>query len=388
MAARFFINGGVNNNWSNTANWSATSGGTGGQTVPTATDTVTFDTHSPNCIIDIAANAQSLTCTSYSNTLTFTNTLTVNGNIALGSAMSFAGTSALIINVTSGCNLTTNTKSISVPFTISNTTSMSILTLIDDCTCANSLNIYCGGGTLEIDNNNIYTNSNLTISGNGILNGTSTININGNGSTFNSDINSLVFNSIIINVIGSITFTGYLGYAGNSIIYSNGSVNNTAFVLGINGNLAVGPITIDTNSLIWNAVDISQNPILNLVSSFKITNCYSYAGITQFSGTSGFIINTLYTGSIILAAGITYSITNFISVYGNSLSVFSIKSDTPGTKSILNYTGTNQNLTYCNATDIDSSGGNPIYTFNGILNNTINWKSVIIPKSTSSISVN
>jgi hypothetical protein len=70
MAARFWVGGSGTWNASNTSNWSATSGGASGASVPTAADTVTIDT----------ASGTGITCTleaGYSPTVT-TVTLTAN----------------------------------------------------------------------------------------------------------------------------------------------------------------------------------------------------------------------------------------------------------------------------------------------------------------------
>ena len=49
--ARYWINGGVNNNWNAITNWSASSGGTGGSPLPTSNDAVNFDANGDvNCI--------------------------------------------------------------------------------------------------------------------------------------------------------------------------------------------------------------------------------------------------------------------------------------------------------------------------------------------------
>lgn len=89
MAARFFVNGGVNNNWGDTSNWSTTSGGAGGQTVPALTDAVTLDQNSPNCIVDgtTGRNAGGLDFTNYTNQLTLNNLILNNGSLTLGAGM-------------------------------------------------------------------------------------------------------------------------------------------------------------------------------------------------------------------------------------------------------------------------------------------------------------
>jgi len=91
IANRYFINGGSNNNWSDTGNWSTTSGGSGGSAVPTSSDAVYLDDKSPNCNANAGAtrNAGSLNCTGYTNTLTMNVQISVFGNMTFVSGMTF-----------------------------------------------------------------------------------------------------------------------------------------------------------------------------------------------------------------------------------------------------------------------------------------------------------
>jgi len=102
MANRYFINGGVNDNWSTDGNWSATSGGGASGVKPTASDTVYLDANSPVCDIDSAAVAGTINFTNYAQTVTFNANLTVSGNVTLeGTGASYvAGVGSLIIGAT------------------------------------------------------------------------------------------------------------------------------------------------------------------------------------------------------------------------------------------------------------------------------------------------
>ena len=62
----------TSSNWNNTANWSATSGGIGGASVPGASDAVVFNGTGGlqgNCILDIAPTVSSITVNGYSGTI-------------------------------------------------------------------------------------------------------------------------------------------------------------------------------------------------------------------------------------------------------------------------------------------------------------------------------
>lgn len=84
MASRFWVGGTGNWDASTTTNWSTTSGGSGGASVPTSSDDVTFDTASN-------ATAYTVTVTATANCLNLT-----IGN-PLAGAITFAGSSALVV---------------------------------------------------------------------------------------------------------------------------------------------------------------------------------------------------------------------------------------------------------------------------------------------------
>ena len=64
-AARFWVAAG-SSNWNNTANWSATSGGAGGASVPVIGDDVNFDNGGlGSCTIDIPVSVKTITVTLY-----------------------------------------------------------------------------------------------------------------------------------------------------------------------------------------------------------------------------------------------------------------------------------------------------------------------------------
>ncbi|MCL2622441.1 MAG: hypothetical protein FWD31_02145, partial [Planctomycetaceae bacterium] len=69
MANRYWVASAAGN-WSNSANWSATSGGTGGMSVPGVGDTAFLDAGSAaNCIIDTTTTVDILNTTGYNGNL-------------------------------------------------------------------------------------------------------------------------------------------------------------------------------------------------------------------------------------------------------------------------------------------------------------------------------
>jgi len=128
MAARFWVGGG-SGLWSSTTNWSATTGGASGASVPGSADTATFDASSGagTATVDSNVTIQTLSLSSFTGTLAFgTNTISVNstGSVFSGGT-GYAVTGTPVINVTStgstaisvSPNIATEANSISFNFT-------------------------------------------------------------------------------------------------------------------------------------------------------------------------------------------------------------------------------------------------------------------------------
>lgn len=102
MAARFWVTGGTGD-WSSTSNWSATTGGASGASVPSTSDTATYDASSGagTATLDISPDVQTLTMTGFTGTLAFgTNTISLNstGTVFTGATtMTVTGTPQIIL---------------------------------------------------------------------------------------------------------------------------------------------------------------------------------------------------------------------------------------------------------------------------------------------------
>jgi len=116
MANRYWVGGTAS--WDGTAGtkWSATSGGSGGASVPTTADDVFFDNAiaGSNGTVTIATGntgAKSITCTGFIGTLTGTAAITVAGSITLVAGMTYTHTGTVTISGTG--TLTTAGKTFS-----------------------------------------------------------------------------------------------------------------------------------------------------------------------------------------------------------------------------------------------------------------------------------
>lgn len=118
MAARYWVGG--TDTWNNTAGtkWAATSGGTGGETVPTSADDVFFDAASGANTVTIGSNsgAKSITYTGFTGTIAGSTAMTVSGNLTLGSGMTYTYSGTVTFNA--NATIITAGKTISHHITI------------------------------------------------------------------------------------------------------------------------------------------------------------------------------------------------------------------------------------------------------------------------------
>ena len=125
MASRFWVGGSGTWNTTNTTNWSASTGGSGGASVPTAADSVFFDQAGTYTVTMTGA----LTCldiTVSAGTVTFatgtTPTLAISGSMSLVAGTVWNSTGAITFNATTtGKTVTTNGVAISTNITFNGT---------------------------------------------------------------------------------------------------------------------------------------------------------------------------------------------------------------------------------------------------------------------------
>ena len=149
MANRYWVGGTAA--WDGTAGskWALTSGGAGGQAVPTSADDVFFSSLSTGtCTISTGnTGAKSINCTGFTGTLTGTAAITVSGSITLVAGMTYSYTGSLLINATS--TLTSGGKTHG-PITFRNL-SGGTLTLGSACTLGTTRNFDLSAGTLNLN---------------------------------------------------------------------------------------------------------------------------------------------------------------------------------------------------------------------------------------------
>lgn len=172
MAARFWVAGG-NGLWSSTTNWSATTGGASGASVPGSGDTVTFNASSGagTATVDSSVTVQTLTMTGFTGTLAFgSNTISLNstGTVYNGAAtFTVTGTPVIIVTNSTATATTVNAGAVTEANAISfNFTAGTYqLTFLGTASHAAKNVNFTGFSGTWLDRTNAYTiYGNLTIS--------------------------------------------------------------------------------------------------------------------------------------------------------------------------------------------------------------------------------
>ena len=416
-------------------NWNATGTWVGG-VLPVAADTVVATATSGPVNVTVAAVISILDLSLYTNTLTLTSSLTVGGTLTganiltLSASMTIVSpTSAGILLITGGANTNNNIRSNGcvIPYfahavVVTNRTA----TLLDNFTITNYIQ-YVGNSTRT------YNGFQLNITnwlqnpagggGSGIIVGTTKIYFNGANCTFDGisgqTAQQPIGNPIYIDTPGNFTITGGITAvpytATNGIYYLQGTVLGTKVlkiygpsnITGVNGTYEMDlngagtwtTITVD------NSGQTGRTTTLRLLSDLNFTDFYLFANTLTSNYTNAGLASRspiLFTGSGALKGGGIYagSVSFFSSPlntqigYGarvrltpgpihevsyigfegartGALSKCLFDSATGGVQATLNLTG-QQAVIYTDFTDINSSGGNTIYTFNGTITNSSN----------------
>jgi hypothetical protein len=340
-----------NTNWGTTTNWLENA-------VPLATDDVTFNANSRDCVINTSNRVcKSIDFTSYINTITMTFAITVSGNVTLGAGMTIAGAGTLSINANS--TYTSNSKT--WPNTL-NPASIT-LTLGDNSTIQNFLHSDLG---CAINNNTLTVLGNFTGGFYGIS-GTSTIDCSGTG-TITSGAGEIQNN---FTISGNYTITGTIFYSTRTLTATVGSaITDSGSTLKLGtctwvangkswGNLSLlGTITMTGNATVKNlSIDGgSVGAAINSISTVSVTGNLTH-GTYNISGTATIELsgsnNIIWTGGIgSISNSITINKTGTVTltgtiIWGASGRTLTFTSGTiiPGTSTFTSVAGTIYNIT-------------------------------------------
>ncbi len=288
-ANRFWVAASAGN-WNNTANWSATSGGAGGASVPVAGDVVTFDNGGlGDCNINATVSVGSITVTAgYTGTISQgANPITTTGagsfsggtftggsaDIIIGGAFTLAGTN--FTSTSSNIEFRNNTAFTSGNFIHNNGSARYNNTAASISITGTSPVFY----NLEI----VGLGRTITISSTGDITVMNTLTISGASST--------TINAGTIDVNGDINITNSAtGSGGSGVININGTGTQNFTGASVAGQGVLPQLTINKSS-----------GVLNLINNPGVANTLTYTAGTINAGTSTFYFGRATTGTYSIA---------------------------------------------------------------------------------------
>lgn len=301
MANRFWRGGNGTWNTTSTTNWSTTSGGTGGATVPTAIDDVFFNAASGtgNYTLTIGSN---VVCRSISLAKTTTGNLTVTGNV--GFDVSIAGNvTANATGVTWGAlgNWVLNAANATQIVSSGGLACPALNITGANTTVSVTGTLACPALTINSANVTVIANSgNITVSGTTTLTA-GTLNLNNFELTANSfSSNNTNTRTIAFGTSGDINLTG-----NTTTIWSTAPTGLT--ITGTPTVNVTGTPTLGTRTIAAGALSESQPLNFNLTAGsdfITITGAVDDLTFNGFTGTLSNSTRTIY-GNLTIGAGST-----------------------------------------------------------------------------------
>lgn len=269
-------------NWNSIANWSASSGGIGGQCIPTAIDNVVFDANSfsvagQTVTINTSAECFSMNWTGVTNTPTLagTSNLTVSRDMIMSPAMNVSYTGFLTLNTTGTATISMQNRTFAqVAFNGPGTFNLT--------STFNSTSFFLNEGIINTNDNTINIVNFRSTSG-------------ANPVTFNAG-NSIINCSGDLHQILKTNFTGNFGTST------------------INFNFSTGPTTFTATSVPVVFANISVNT--GQQCSFSLTNALAY-GFGNINVTSSSSFTTSHSG-IKTFNGVTTGTNASVNIAGNN----------------------------------------------------------------------
>jgi hypothetical protein len=293
------------------------------------------------------------------------------GNIIITGAVQFRIkfiiTSAATITMTSA-NVTTNAFNTVIDVggrTIGNlNNTASTVTFLSDIYCTN----YTSNAAILNGPGKIYVSGNFIL--NSVSPGTAVYEATGSGT-----ITGNLSNPLIINSSGTYTLVApFTIRTGTVFTYTSGGFNTGIVTVTVyNGTTFNTPSSIN-----WYNLTILANASITINQQMTIVNNLTLNGTTTFTGSAGWNCNNLLCSTnssvITLQEGITYNTSNSVNMLATNSNRITMQSSSLTNRAIWTLLqGASQSMVYVNGTRIDSSLGQTIWSFDGVLNNTINW---------------
>jgi len=374
-ANRFWVVA-ASGNWSNSANWSSTSGGIPGVSVPGAADAVIFDNNGiGNCIIDVNAGIISINVSAaYTGTITQgANTITTTGAATFAGGI-FTGGSADI--------------TIGTAFTLSGTAFTTTSTILEFRN-----NTAFTGGSFIHNNGSVRYNCAGSITISGISPVFYNLEFVGTGRTYT------ISSAGNITVLSSLNLSGSLFYTLNTgTIDVSGDINVSNTATGCGGNALINIVgtgvqnyTGSTAAGLGNLPQLAINKSsgsLHLFNYPGVANNFTYSAGTIIPGTSTFCFSRVTSGGYTITGSMSLNNILFTAntgltatiAAGTTLSVNDLT--TAGTANLVLNTGTinvNGNLYLTNTAT--AGGGSATINIAGTANQTIDATTIIVNQS-------
>ena len=255
-------------------------------------------------------------------------------------------------------------------------------------------------GSGSINGQKFLLGGNITTGVTGpVIGGTSTIELYGSN-TVNwntAGFNSFYLNNIVINKSGgTVNLLGTInwGFSGRTLSRTTGNINaGTSTVI-------IPNIIVTINNMVFNNLTITAGtPTITQNTANTINSTLQLNGNATFAGTAGWTCATLLCttngSTITLQNSVTYRTTTGVQLVSSlSTQPITMQSVNLSIRAIwtLDY-GATQNIIYVNGTRIDSSLGQIIWTFGGLISTTplgaetLNWRTGTRPGTIAYVSV-
>lgn len=328
MATRTWV-GTTDTNWGTSTNWLELA-------VPTNADDVVI-TASP--LNDITLNTSNRVCKSIdftnfgTRTITFTNSLTVSGNVTLISTMVFAGSGTLVVNATS--TMTSNGKTVGVPLQLN---ANATYTLADNWTVSGLVTI--GGSSIAavINGNTLNMGGGLNASATNSISGTTNLVFSGTGTWTGSGAsirNNLEFKA----GAGTVTVSGtvYFGGGSNTLLYTSGTVTTTGSTLTIASGLTSVSTTFNCASITWNNITSVVTNTWTLSADINLTGTLTLGATSTTITING---NNVNVGGSLTINNTSAGVTGTTNIKLNGTGTWSMTGGTVSTNLEINTSGT------------------------------------------------
>jgi hypothetical protein len=338
---------------------------------PIAGDTITATGTSGNLTVTATAACASIDFTNYVGTFTINSSqvITITSTFKMVAGMSVGGTGTL--SHTGTATLTSAGKQ---PAWILIFGGAAVTkTLADDWTTTGNVQV---ASTPTINSNTIHAKGGFNVTS-GTAAGTTAISIEG-GTWAGAGVCNMN-----VSIAGSVTVSSNVQWGTGSLTYSSGSLTSTSSTLTLNGSctISLGASARLNNVTVAAAITLTLGANLFVDGTFTFPNtALTITG--AFTLTMKTVVCTTITATRLWTINIatTIVISGSITLAGIVGGKPKFQSSSGGTQAIitLNNSGFLQSIYLVDATDIDSSQGQKVYSLAGALGgNTVNWTTTL-----------